>query len=455
MPTTVDPTTGRELHHYPFAADDEVHFRVARAHEAAQRWRETAVQARAELLRKLAAVLREGSEASAELMAAEMGKPLAQGRAEVEKCAWLCEFYADQGPAMLAPEPVATDARRSYISYRPLGLLVAVMPWNFPLWQALRFAVPALLAGNTVLLKHAPNTTGCGLAIERALADAGFPAGCLEAMIVDHETTAELIADRRVAGVTLTGSTRAGRVVAAAAGRALKKTVLELGGSDPYLVLEDADVEQAAELCVRARLHNSGQTCVAAKRFIVVESVAPRFCEAVEAGLRRAVVGDPRDAATTVGPLARVDLRDGLHEQVERSIAAGSRLILGGKRPAGPGAFYPVTLLDDVRPGTPAGDEELFGPVAAILRAQNEDEAIGMANASSYGLGAAVFSADLERAEAIARDRLEAGIVFVNGQVKSDPRLPFGGVKDSGYGRELGRAGLLEWVNAKTVWVAG
>ncbi len=454
MPTSIDPCTGAVLQEHPFFKPDETESRLVRAHETFEMWRCCTIAERAEHLRALAKVLRERVDEAANQMADEMGKPVAQGRAELEKCAWLCEFFADEGEAMLAPAPASTDALRSYVAYRPLGVILAIMPWNFPWWQVLRFAVPALLAGNTVLLKHAPNTTGCAFAIERALRDAGFPIGCLEAVVIDHDTAAQLIADPRIVGVTLTGSTRAGRAVGAAAGRALKKVVLELGGSDPYLVCADADLDLAAEICVAARLHNSGQTCIAAKRFIVIDTVADEFCERVIERMRAAVVGPPRDLATTIGPLARHDLRDALHDQVQRSIAAGACLLLGGELPEGPGAFYPPTLLSGVRPGMVAADEELFGPVAAIMRAQNEDEAIALANCSDYGLGAAIFSRDVERAEAIARDRLDAGCCFINSQVRSDPRLPFGGVKQSGHGRELGRAGLLEWVNQKTMWVA-
>jgi succinate-semialdehyde dehydrogenase/glutarate-semialdehyde dehydrogenase len=455
MPTSIDPATGTKLQDYDFFEADETEMRLARAHETYEQWRREPISARAKLLAALAGVLREQRESHASLMSDEMGKPITQARAEIDKCAWLCEHYAEHGEALLAPEVVETDATRSYVSHQPLGVVLAIMPWNFPWWQALRFAVPALLAGNTALLKHAPNTTGCAFAIEKALLDAGFPVGCLEAMVVNHETVAELIAEPRVAGVTLTGSTRAGRAVGEAAGRSLKKLVLELGGSDPYIVFPDADVEQAAEICVRARLHNSGQTCIAAKRFVVVDSVAERFCSLVREHMQAAVLGSPKDEATTIGPLAREDLRAALHDQVERSVAAGAQLLFGGELPAGPGYFYPPTLLSGVRPGMPAADEELFGPVAAVMRVQTEDEAIAVANHTNYGLGAAIFTKDLERGEAIARERLEAGCCFVNAQVKSDPRLPFGGVKESGLGRELGRAGILEWVNHKTVWVEG
>lgn len=454
MPTSIDPSTGTVLQEHPFFEPDETESRLVRARETFEQWRSHTISQRAKHLRDLAKVLREQCEDAAGLMADEMGKPIAQGRAEIDKCAWLCEHFAEHGEAMLAPERASTEARRSYVAHQPLGVILAIMPWNFPWWQALRFAVPALLAGNTVLLKHAPNTICSAFAIERAFRAAGFPIGCLENLVIDHDDAAKIIADPRVVGVTLTGSTRAGKAVGEAAGRAIKKVVLELGGSDPYLVLADADLELAAEICVAARLHNSGQTCIAAKRFIVIDTVADEFCERVVARMRAAVVGRPRDPATTVGPLARFDLRDALHDQVERSVGAGARVLLGGELPDGPGAFYPPTVLDGVRPGMPAADEELFGPVAAVMRVQNEDEAIAVANTSPYGLGSAIFSRDVERAEMLARERLDAGCCFVNAQVRSDPRLPFGGVKQSGHGRELGRAGLLEWVNHKTIWVA-
>jgi succinate-semialdehyde dehydrogenase/glutarate-semialdehyde dehydrogenase len=453
MPTSIDPATGVTLQEYEWFAATQTEHRLERACSTFREWRRHGAEQRAEYIRALGKVLLAQREPAAELMSDEMGKPLAQGLSEIDKCAWLCEHFAAHGPDMLAPQHVATEARRSYVHHAPLGLVLAVMPWNFPWWQVLRFAVPALLVGNTVLLKHAANTTGCALMIEQALLAAGFPPGCLETLIITHETATKLIADPRVAGVTLTGSTQAGRAIGEAAGRSLKKMVLELGGSDPYVVLADADLEQAADICVRARLNNAGQTCIAAKRWIVVDAVADRFCELTLEHMRRAVLGPPRDPATTLGPLARLDLRDPLHDQVQRSVAAGAKLLLGGEIPPGPGAYYPATLLDHVRPGMPAADEELFGPVAAILRARDEDEAIAFANHSSYGLGAAVFTRSIERGEAIARDRLDAGCCFVNAQVKSDPRLPFGGIKDSGLGRELGRTGLLEFVNHKTIWV--
>ncbi|EDM79817.1 Aldehyde dehydrogenase [Plesiocystis pacifica SIR-1] len=456
-PASINPATGERLRSFASFTDAELEGRVARAHAQQRDWAARPLAERADALRALGAHLRTIRGEAAATMTAEMGKPLAQAQGELDKCAWLCEWLAEHGPAMLADEPrsrVAVEgSQRSYVAHRPMGLLLAIMPWNFPWWQALRFAAPALLAGNTALLKHAPNTTGCALAIEAALLAAGFPEGCLETLVASHGQVAGLIADRRVRGVTLTGSTRAGRSVAALAGQHLKKTVLELGGSDPYLILPDADLDHAAAVCAKARLFNSGQTCVAAKRFLVCEPVAEAFTEAFLAQLRAAVVGDPTDPTTTVGPLARADLRAGLEDQVERSVAAGARVLHRSEVPDSPGAYHPVVALGSVDETNPAAREELFGPVAAIMTVRDEAHAVAVANRSDYGLGAAVFSRDVERAEAIARDQLDAGACFVNGMVRSDPRVPFGGVKDSGYGRELGRHGMLEWVNAKTVWV--
>ena len=386
-------------------------------------------------------------------MALEMGKPLEQGVGEAEKCAWVCDYYAEHVEGLLAEQPRETDATSSYVRLDALGAVLAIMPWNFPFWQVFRFAAPALAAGNAGILKHAPNVSRCALEIEAVFRDAGFPDGLFRAVFLSNEAAGRVIADPRVRAVTLTGSDRAGSQVAEQAGRHLKKTVLELGGSDPFIVLEDADVARAAEAAAQARVINSGQSCIAAKRFIVVDAVADRFVELLAAAMARPKVGDPLDPATAIGPQARLDLRANLHRQVEESVRRGARLLLGGKLPVGPGAFYPPTVLVAVTPGMPAFDEETFGPVAAVVRAGDEAEAIGLSNASAYGLGASVWTADAKRGERIARE-LEVGSVFVNGHVKSDPRLPFGGVKRSGYGRELSEYGLREFVNVKTVWVA-
>lgn len=454
MPRSVDPATLEVLDEYAYFDAAQTEVALARVHAGARAWASTSLEQRAAALRSIAALLRARVEPLAQWITAEMGKPLAEARAEIHKCALGCEHYATHGPPLLADELIESDAARSYVSARPLGVILAIMPWNFPFWQVFRAGIPALLAGNAMLLKHADNTLGCAQAIASLVREAGVPAGVVEAAFLDHPTTATVIADPRIAGVTLTGSVRAGRAVAALAGAALKKVVLELGGSDPYVILADAELERAVEICARARLQNSGQTCVAAKRFIVVDAIADAFVERLHARLAVTRVGDGRDPATQVGPLARADLRETLHDQVERSVAAGAELRLGGRVPSGPGHFYPVTLLDHVRPGSPAAVEELFGPVAAVLRARDEHDALALANASEFGLGAAVFTRDRSRGEAIAREALAAGSCFVNDMVRSDPRLPFGGIKHSGFGRELGRAGLLEWVNLKTVWVA-
>jgi len=382
-----------------------------------------------------------------------MGKPITQARAEVMKCAGGCAFFAEHAEAFLEPVRADTDATISYWSYRPLGVVLGIMPWNFPLWQVIRFAVPAAAAGNTVLLKHAPSVPGCALGLERAFRDAGFPAGVYTNLFVDLDTTGALIDDRRVRAVSLTGSVRAGRSVAERAGAALKKCVLELGGSDPSLVLADADLDLAVSVCVQSRLQNAGQSCIAAKRFLVVEDVADAFEERLIARMAAAVMGDPMEESTDYGPLARVDLRDALHDQVTRSVDAGATLALGGGVPDGPGAWYPATVLTGVGPGMAAYEEELFGPVASVIRVADEEEAIRVANDTSFGLGASVYTQDVRRGERIADERLDAGACFVNGMVKSDPRLPFGGVKDSGYGRELSRLGIAEFTNVKTVWV--
>jgi succinate-semialdehyde dehydrogenase / glutarate-semialdehyde dehydrogenase len=422
------------------------------AEAASRAWRRCSVAERAERLRAAGRVLRERKDAYARTMALEMGKPLAQGVAEAEKCAWVCDYYAEHAASFLAEQPHASDASRSYVRFEAIGPVFAIMPWNFPFWQVFRFAAPALVAGNAGILKHAPNVPRCALEIEEVFKLAGFPDGLFRVVFLSNEAAGRVIADRRVRAVTLTGSDRAGGQVAEQAGRHLKKTVLELGGSDPFVVLGDADLERAATTAAEARLINSGQSCIAAKRFIVVEAVADRFLERFAAEMRSRKVGDPLDPTSQVGPQARLDLRENLHRQVQESVQRGAKLVVGGQLPAGRGAFYPPTVLVAVEPGMPAFDEETFGPVAAVIRAKDEADAIRLANASPYGLGASVWTMDVKRGERVARE-IEAGSVFVNGLVKSDPRLPFGGVKRSGYGRELSEYGLREFVNIKTVWV--
>jgi succinate-semialdehyde dehydrogenase/glutarate-semialdehyde dehydrogenase len=451
---SVNPTDGSLIREHAEATPQEVASALAGAGRAFEEWRRTSFGERAGVLRRAALLLRERREGLARLMALEMGKPVAQGRAEAEKCAWVCEYYATYAESMLAPEEVATDAAKSYVAFEPLGPVLAVMPWNFPLWQVFRFAAPALMAGNVGLLKHASNVSGCALAIEEVLHAAGVPRGAFRALLVGSARTGDLIAAPEVVAVTLTGSTPAGRAVAAKAGACLKRTVLELGGSDPYVVLEDAPLESAAEACAAARLVNGGQSCIAAKRFVVVEAVLERFTELLVERVRSRRMGDPLEEGVDVGPQARRDLRDELHAQVEASVAGGARPLLGCQVPEGPGAFYPPSVLAGVRPGMRAFDEELFGPVAAVVPARDEADAIRLANHTVFGLGAAVFTRDRERGERIARHELAAGSCFVNAFVRSDPRLPFGGIRESGYGRELGVFGIREFVNVKTVYVA-
>ena len=451
---SVNPTDGSLIREYAETTRDEAASALARAARAFEGWRHTTFADRASVLRRAAALLRERREELARLMALEMGKPLAQGRAEVEKCAWACEHYAEHAERFLAPEEARTDASKSYVTFEPLGPVLAVMPWNFPFWQVFRFAAPALMAGNVGLLKHASNVSGCALAIEGVLHAAGVPRDVFRTLLVGSSRVAALVEAPEVVAVTLTGSTPAGRAVAAKAGACLKKTVLELGGSDPYVVLEDADLEATAETCAAARLLNGGQSCIAAKRFVVVEPVLQKFQELLVERIRARRVGDPLEEGVDVGPQARRDLRDELVRQVEASVARGARVLLGCTVPDGPGAFYPPSVLTGVAPGMPAFDEELFGPVAAVVAAKDETDAIRLANHTVFGLGAAVFTRDLERGERIARHELAAGSCFVNAFVKSDPRLPFGGIRESGYGRELGAFGIREFVNVKTVYVA-
>lgn len=452
--TSTNPATGGEIATYPVHTGSEVDGFLTEAERAKRTWASSSFDVRASLLRSAAEQLRARADTLAELMADEMGKPVAEGRAEAEKCAWVCEHYADNGAAMLDDMERPTDMASAWTIYRPLGTVLAVMPWNFPLWQVFRFVAPALMAGNAGLLKHASNVSGSALAIESILTDAGADHGLFRTLLLPSSRMAEVIADDRIAAVTLTGSEPAGRAVAETAGRHLKPTVLELGGSDPYIVLDDADVAAAAATCAESRLTNSGQSCIAAKRFIVDGGVFDEFREAFAAELSSAVVGDPQDEATTVGPQAKAELRDELHDQVRRTIDAGAELLFGGEKPDGPGAFYPVTLLDGVGPGMAAFDEELFGPVAPLIRADDEEHAVALANDSSFGLGGAVFTADLARGRRIAADLIETGNCFVNAKVASDPRLPFGGIKNSGYGRELSELGIRSFVNAKTVAVA-
>jgi succinate-semialdehyde dehydrogenase/glutarate-semialdehyde dehydrogenase len=437
MLEAVNPATGERIRRYPKMSAPAVTELIGRVQEAHEEWRATEFADRSRCMRAAAGVLRERAREFAELMTVEMGKPIKDALAEVEKCASGCDYFAEHAETMLAPVPARTDAIRSYWSYQPLGVVLAVMPWNFPFWQVFRFAAPTLMAGNAGVLKHASNVPGCALAIEEVFRAAGFPEHVFRTLLVDSSAVARILEDGRVRAVSVTGSLAAGKAVGAKAGSLVKKAVLELGGSDPYLVLEDADLDLAAEICAQSRLINSGQSCIAAKRFVVVDRVHDAFVERFVEHMRAARVGDPMDPETQVGPQARADLRDDLHDQVARSVAAGARGVLGGQVPDRAGAWYPPTVLLDVRPGMAAFDEELFGPVAAVVRARDEEDAIALANRTVFGLGAAVFTRDVERGDRIARERLEAGSCFVNAFVRSDARLPFGGIKESGYGREL------------------
>ena len=450
----VNPANDEVVGEYEETAPEEVGRIVRGAHEAFLSWRDRPFTERAALMRRAAAVLRERAREFARLMAVEMGKPVKDGASEVEKCASACDFYAENAARFLAQETIQTEARSSFVAFNPLGVVLAVMPWNFPFWQVFRFAAPGLMAGNAAVLKHASNVPGCALAIEDVFRRAGFPENLFRTLLVGSKAVDGILENPLVRAATLTGSGPAGRAVARKAGEMLKKTVLELGGSDPYLVLEDADVELAAKVCAKGRLVNGGQSCIAAKRFLVVEKVRARFEELFVERMRAVRMGDPLDEATEMGPQARRELRDALHRQVEKSVAKGARILTGGAVPDGPGAFYPPTVLTDVRKGMPAYDEETFGPVAAVIPVRDEREAIEAANDSVFGLGAAVITRDLERGARIAAERIESGCVFVNDSVRSDPRLPFGGVKESGYGRELSVFGIREFVNIKTVYVA-
>ena len=449
---SINPANGETVKTYREMTPQEAAAAVDEAHETWKSWRATSFAERARLMKKTSAILRGRKNELAKLMATEMGKPVKQGVAEAEKCALACDYYADSAEAILAPQAIATEATRSYVAFEPLGVVLAVMPWNFPLWQVYRFAAPALMAGNVGVLKHASNVPGAALAIESMFLEAGFPKGAFRTLLIGSAGVQGVIEHRHVRAVTLTGSTPAGRSVASQAGQVLKKSVLELGGSDPYVVLEDADLELAVQTCVNSRLINAGQSCIAAKRFIVVAPALGEFTDRFVALMKAKKVGDPFDDATEVGPLARHDLRAGLHQQVLASIERGAKVLLGAELPSGPGAFYPPTVLAGVRPGNPAFDEELFGPVAALIEAKDEADAVRLANATTFGLGAAVFTRDLQRGERVAR-QFESGAAFVNSLVASDPRLPFGGIKESGYGRELGSFGIKEFVNVKSVYI--
>lgn len=450
---SIDPATGQLFAEFPAWNVEEIEDALVQVEAAAHLWKKRSVQDRCKLLSQVAAVLRARKQELARLITSEMGKLRREAEAEVEKCALGCDYYAAHASALLADESVATEARQSFVCHQPLGAVLAIMPWNFPFWQVFRFAAPALAAGNTVVLKHAFNVPQCALVIEEIFRQAGFPPGVLRTFMIDSNQVARLIGDRRIHAVTLTGSEAAGRKIAAAAGTALKKCVLELGGSDPFVVLDDADLELAVANAVMSRFLNAGQSCIAAKRFIVLKSIAESFVNQFQQAVEKLVLGDPADEQTTLGPLARADLREELHAQVQASLRQGAQGVTGCREREGAGWYYTPSILDAVRPGMTAFDEELFGPVAAVIRVADENEALHLANATRFGLGASVWTQDLKRGERFVR-RCEAGVCFVNGMVRSDPRLPFGGIKASGFGRELSRIGMLEFMNTKSVWVA-
>lgn len=449
----INPATNELIKEYSEHNPEETNAIIEQTHDAYLKWRETDFACRSTLVHAAARELCSNIDEYARTMSLEMGKTITEARAEIEKCAWVCEYYADNAERFLADEVIESDASKSFVAYQPIGVVLAVMPWNFPFWQVFRFAAPALMAGNAGVLKHASNVPGSALAIEQVFTRAGFPENIFRTLMIPSGIVDDVIKNKHIKAVTLTGSEPAGMAVASAAGREIKKTVLELGGSDPYIVLEDAELPSCVATSATARMINVGQSCIAAKRFIVVESLVKEFEEQQAALLKSLKVGDPLEEETQVGPLARMDLLEELDDQVQRSIKAGARLLCGGKKVDGSGAFYEPTVLTDVRKGMAVYEEETFGPVSAIIPVQDMEEAIEVANDSIFGLGGSVWSKDIKKAEEVAR-RVETGAMFVNGMTKSDPRLPFGGVKKSGYGRELSHFGIREFVNIKTIWIA-
>lgn len=450
---TLNPATGSILTSYPVMSEKHIQHFIFDMHHAQRDWAATPVSVRQKCLQNTAQQLRQHLDEYSMLITNEMGKPITQAKQEIEKCAKLCDYYASAGESFLHEETIKTEYQKSYRAFLPLGIVFAIMPWNFPFWQVLRFAVPNLMLGNAGLLKPAPITTGCGLAIEKMLVNAGFPENLFKTVVMDVELSSFIIQHPHVMGVTLTGSNATGKIVAQEAGAALKKVVMELGGNDPYVILEDADLDLAATQCVMSRLNNAGQICISAKRMIVIESVASQFQDLVAEKAQAYQMGNPLQEQTTLGPLARADLRDKVHDQVQRSIRAGAKCITGGKLPTGNGFYYPPTILHHVTPDSPSFTEEIFGPVISITHAKDEQEALHLANKTQYGLAAAIFSKDVARAEQLARQHLNAGTCAVNTLVASDPRLPFGGIKQSGFGRELSLEGMREFANIKTVIV--
>lgn len=450
---SVNPFSGEVIKNYPEYTSNEVNKIIGAVDTAFKQWKLTNFDYRANLMRNLQAKLLERKEYLAGIIVAEVGKVLREALGEIEKCASVCLFYANNAESFLQNEAIQTEASESYITYQPIGTVLAVMPWNFPFWQVFRFLAPTLMAGNTGILKHAGNVSGCALAIEQLVREAGFPENVFRTLLIDSSKVKTVIENPLIKAVTLTGSTPAGRAVASVAGSVLKKSVLELGGSDPYIIFEDADIKTAARLCVTSRLINAGQSCIGAKRFIVSDKIYDAFEAEFVRLMKQATYGNPLNPQTTIGPLARLDLRDELHEQVEKSREMGAIVLLGGFIPKGKAPLYPPTVLANIVPGMPAYHEELFGPVAVLFRFKKESEAIRIANDTTFGLGAAVFTSDIKRGKRLAEKGLEAGCVFVNDFVKSDPRLPFGGINESGYGRELSTVGIREFVNIKTIVV--
>lgn len=451
---TINPSSEQIIATYACLNEQEINQKIKQGYQAFLLWKRSDFKSRCRYMRQLAHLLIENKIELARLMATEMGKPLSAGQAEIEKCASLCDYYIEHAQGYLEPRFIQTEMKLAKVSYNPLGVVFAVMPWNFPFWQVLRFAVPTIMAGNAAILKHAPISSGTGNIIEELFVQAGFPESLFQHLIVDNDGVSTIISNQHIAAVTLTGSENAGRIVASQAGQHLKKSVLELGGCDPYIILEDADIDLAAKAVVASRLNNTGQVCIAAKRTIVVKSIEKELIERITHHMSSFTMGDPLDFNVKLGPMARKDLRDTLQIQLEKSLKQGAKLLGGGIIPPGKGFYYPPTLITHVKPGMPAFDEELFGPVIAVCSVDTEEEAIRLANQGQYGLGAAVFTEDLQRGERIATDEIEAGVCFVNAFVVSDPRLPFGGIKQSGYGRELSKEGILEFVNTKTIVVS-
>jgi succinate-semialdehyde dehydrogenase/glutarate-semialdehyde dehydrogenase len=450
---SINPTTGERLKEFSPFADAEVEKRLTGAEEAFRKYRRTTFTERSELLHAVTELLFQEKDKFAGIITLEMGKLFRDSVAEIEKCARGCQFYAENGERFLEDEAAQTDAAQSYVQYQPLGPVLAIMPWNFPFWQVFRFAAPALTAGNVGLLKHASNVPQCALAIEEIFCRAGFDGGVFQTLLIEPEQVEKLIVDPRVRAITLTGSDKAGSVVASTAAREIKKTVLELGGSDAFIVMPSADFERALSTAVKARTINTGQSCIAAKRFMIADQIYDEFLDQFVARMRALKIGDPTEETTEIGPLATEHILQGVHDQVQKTIAAGAKLLTGGNRVHRPGFFYEPTVLVDVPPESPAYREELFGPVASVFRVRNADDAIQLANDTAFGLGSSAWTNDREEQKRFASD-LETGMVFINAMVASDPRLPFGGVKRSGFGRELGAAGIREFTNTKTIWIS-